>query len=366
MKVAIVHDWLNQFGGAEQVLEVLKELFPDAPIYTSIYDAKRMPAAYRSWDIRTSFMQRLPGVLRHHQWYLMFYPFAFEAFDFAGYDLVISNKSAFCHGIITAPETLHLCYCLTPTRFIWMYPTYRQREGFGGLSDTLLRVLIPWLRLWDHAAASRVDQFIAISRIVRQRIQKFYRRDSEIIYPPVDVDRFRPSGDPPGDYFLIVSRLIPYKRIDLAVEAFTQLGLPLWIAGEGRDRPALERRAGPNVRFLGWVDQDDLVPLFQGCRAFVFPGLEDFGIAPLEAMACGRPVIAYAGGGALDTVIEGKTGLFFREQTAEALAQVVARFDPAAFDPADCRAHAERFSRPVFRERMMAFIRERMGRHRLV
>ncbi len=366
MKVAIVHDWLNQLGGAEHVLEALKTLFPDAPIYTSIYSPDLMPAAYRTWEIHTSFMQRLPGVARHHQWYLMLYPLAFETFDFSGYDLVISNKSAFCHGIITPPETLHLCYCLTPTRFVWMYQAYRQREGFGGFSDTVLRLLIPWLRLWDQVAANRVDRFVAISRAVQQRIRKFYRRESEIIYPPVDTERFQPSGQSPGDYFLIVSRLVPYKRIDLAVEAFTRLGLPLWIAGEGRDRPALERRAGSSVRFLGRVDDEELVSLLQGCRAFIFPGLEDFGIAPLEAMACGRPVIAYAGGGALDTVIEGKTGLFFREQTVEALIEAVERFDPSAFDPADCRAQAERFSRAKFQEQIMAYIREQVEHHRIV
>jgi glycosyltransferase involved in cell wall biosynthesis len=356
LKVAIVHDWLNQTGGAERVLEALKELFPDAPVYTSMYGAELMPAAYRSWDIRTSFMQRLPGVTRHHQWYLMLYPLAFEGFDFTGYDLVISNKSAFCHGIITPPEALHVCYCLTPTRFVWMYDAYRQREGIGRFSDAILRLLIPWLRLWDQAAAQRVDQFLAISRTVQQRIRKFYRRDSEIIYPPVDTDRFRPAGRPPGDYFLIVSRLIPYKRIDLAVEAFTRLGLPLWIAGDGRDRAVLERRAGPNVRFLGRVSDDEKVSLLQDCRAFVFPGLEDFGIAPLEAMACGRPVIAYAGGGALDSVIEGKTGLFFHEQMAEALARAVQSFKAADFDPADCRAQAERFSRPIFQQQLKTFI----------
>ena len=356
LRVAIVHDWLNQTGGAEQVLEALKELYPDAPIYTSIYDRKRMPPAYRSWDIRTSFMQHLPGVTRKHQWYLMLYPLAFEGFDFSGYDLIISNKSAFCHGIVTPPEALHLCYCLTPTRFLWMYQLYRQREGIGRISDAVLRLLIPWLRLWDQVAARRVDHFAAISRTVQQRIRKFYQRDSEIIYPPVDTDRFRPSGQPPGDYFLIVSRLIPYKRIDLAVEAFTQLRIPLWIVGDGRDRAALERKAGANVRFLGRVGDKELVSLLQGCRAFILPGLEDFGIAPLEAMACGRPVIAYAGGGALDTVIEGETGMFFYEQTPDALAQVVQSFDSGDFDPAVCRAQAERFSRPIFQREIKAFV----------
>ncbi len=366
MKIAIVHDWLNQFGGAEQVLEALKELFPEAPVYTSIYDPGSMPATYRSWDIRTSFMQRLPGVTRHHQWYLVLYPLAFESLDLSEYDLVISNKSGFCHGVITAPEALHVCYCLTPTRFVWMYEAYRQREELGQWANAILRLLIPWLRLWDQVAANRVDRFVSISRTIQQRVRKFYRRESEIIYPPVDTERFRPSGQPAGDYFFIVSRLVPYKRIDIAVEAFTQLGLPLWIAGDGRDRPALERRAGPNVRFLGRVSDEELVSLLQGCRAFIFPGLEDFGIAPLEAMACGRPVIAYAGGGALDTVIEGETGLFFREQTAEALAQAVQRFDPADFDPARCRARAEQFSRAEFQGQLRAYIQTALEQHQIL
>ncbi|GAB4568616.1 MAG: glycosyltransferase [Anaerolineae bacterium] len=360
MKVAIVHDWLNQMGGAEQVLEVLKDLFPDAPIYTSIYEPRLMPDAYRSWDIRTSFMQKLPGVTRHHQWFLPLYPLAFEAIDLSDYDLVITNKSGFCHGIITQPETTHICYCLTPTRFLWMYESYREREGFGRLTNAVLRLILPWLRLWDQLAAQRVDHFVAISRAIQERIRKFYRRESQVIHPPVDVENLRPSGAPPDDYFLIISRLVPYKRIDLAVDAFTRLGLPLWIAGDGRDREALEHRAGPTVRFLGRVSDEERVRLLQNCRALIFPGLEDFGITPVEAMACGRPVIAYAGGGALDTIVEGETGLFFREQTVEALIEAVQAFRSSDFDPARCRAQAEQFSRARFEERMRAFIAERL------
>ncbi len=362
MRVAIVHDWLNQVGGAEQVLEALVALFPGAPIYTSIYDAQRMPAAYRTWDIRPSFMQRLPGVSRHHQWYLMLYPLAFESFDLTSYDLVISNKSAFCHGVVTAAEARHLCYCLTPTRFVWMYESYCQREGIGRGADALLRLVIPWLRLWDQAASQRVDRYVAISSVVRERIRKFYRRDSEILYPPVDVASLRPTNEPADDYFLIVSRLVPYKRIDLAVDAFTRLGLPLWIAGDGRDRKALERRAGPTVRFLGRVSAEERTRLLQRCRALIFPGLEDFGLTPVEAMACGRPVIAFGGGGALDTVINGETGLFFAEQTADSLMEAIGRFQAADFDPAACRAQAERFSQEEFARRMRELVEQEMAR----
>lgn len=364
MKIALVHDWLNQIGGAENVLEALVALWPQAPVYTSMYGPDLMPESYRAWDIRTSFMQRLPGVTRHHQAYLPLYPLAFEQFDLSGYDLVVSNKSAFCHGVITPPETLHICYCLTPTRFLWMYDAYRQREGLGRLADAALRPVLAWLRTWDRLAADRVDHFIAISRAVQRRIRKFYGRDSTVIYPPVDVDRFTPSSRPPGDYYLAGGRLIPYKRVDLAIEAFNRLGRPLVVFGDGRDRAALEAKAASNITFLGRVSWDELVDLYQHCRAFIFPGLEDFGIAPVEAQAAGRPVIAFAGGGALDTVIEGETGALFHEQTPEALAAAVEAFDTAAVSPAACRRNAERFATDRFRREISRFVEARLEEHR--
>jgi glycosyltransferase involved in cell wall biosynthesis len=323
-----------------------------------------MLEAYRAWDVRTSFMQRLPGVATHHQAYLPFYPLAFEQFDLSGYDLVLSNKSAFCHGVITPPETLHICYCLTPTRFLWMVEAYLQREGFGRTAGWMLRPLLTWLRQWDRLAADRVDVFVAISREVQARIAKYYRRQSEIIYPPVDVERFTPSDRKPGDYYLAGGRLIPYKRVDLAVEAFNQLGLPLVVYGDGRDRAALEAVAGPNITFLGRVSWERLVDLFQHCRAFLFPGLEDFGIAPVEAQACGRPVIAYGGGGALDTVVEGETGAFFRQQSAAALAVAVATFDDAKASPAACRRNAERFATERFRRELLNLVERQLVEHK--
>ncbi len=364
MKTALVHDWLNQIGGAENVLETLVAMWPAAPIYTSIYGPALMPDSYRAWDVHTSFMQRLPGVTRHHQVYLPLYPLAFEQFDLSDYELVISNKSAFCHGVITPPETLHISYCLTPTRFLWMYDAYRQREGIGRPADWLLRPVLVWLRQWDRLAADRVDHFIAISRAVQQRIRKFYGRASAIIYPPVDVERFTPSDRTPGDYYLAGGRLIPYKRVDLAVAAFNQLGLPLLVFGDGRDRRALEAQAGPNVTFLGRVSWDRLVDLYQHCRAFIFPGLEDFGIAPVEAQAAGRPVIAYAGGGALDTIIDGETGALFHEQTPQALAAAVQAFDTAAVSPAACRRNAERFAVDRFRRELTNFVDAKLAAHR--
>jgi glycosyltransferase involved in cell wall biosynthesis len=359
LKVAIVHDWLNQIGGAESVLEALVEMYPQAPIYTSIYWPQAMPEAYRSWDIRTSFMDRLPLVKKHHQPFLPLYPLAFEQFDLRGYDLVISNKSAFCHGVVTTAETLHVCYCLTPTRFLWDYTGYVQREGLGKLAHWVLPPFLSYLRLWDKAAADRVDHFVAISQAVRQRIQKFYRRQAVVIYPPVDTTRYVPAegGD---DYFLIVSRLIPYKRIDLAVQAFNQLGLPLVIIGDGRDRAGLQAMARPNIKFLGRVPYDELGQLMARCRAFILPGLEDFCIAPVEAQAAGRPVIAFARGGALDTVVEGVTGTFFHEQSPQALAEAIRSFDDTRYDSAVIREHAERFDTTVFKQQLSQFIESRI------
>lgn len=356
MKTALVHDWLNQMGGAENVLETLVDLFPGSPVYTSMYAPELMPASYRSWDIRTSYMQRLPGVATHHQAYLPFYPEAFERFDFSGYDLVLSNKSGFCHGVITPPETLHICYCLTPTRFLWMYDAYRQREGLGQVTNRALQPVLTRLRRWDRMAADRVDYFIAISTEIQARIKRYYEHESVVIYPPVDVERFTPSGRQPGDYYLAGGRLIPYKRVDLAVQAFNQLDLPLLIYGDGRDRESLQALAGPNITFLGRVSSERLIDLYQHCRAFVFPGLEDFGIAPLEAQAAGRPVIAFGGGGALDTIIDGETGALFGEQTVESLIAAVHRCEAAQFSPAACRRNAERFSLDRFQRELMNFV----------
>jgi glycosyltransferase involved in cell wall biosynthesis len=356
-RTALIHDWLNQLGGAENVLETLVRMFPAAPVFTSMYAAEKMPAAYRGWDIRTTFMQRLPGVTTHHQAYMPIYPLAFSRVDLRGYDLILSNKSGFCHGVAAPPSATHICYCLAPTRFLWQYEAYRQRETLSPAVDLVLRPAVALLRRWDYAAAQRVHHFIAISTEIQERIRCFYNRESTIIYPPVDISRFQPSGEPPGDYFLAGGRLIPYKRIDLAVQACTELSLKLLVYGEGRDRAALEKIAGPTVTFLGRIAWDELARLYAGARAFIFPGLEDFGIAPLEAQAAGRPVIAYRGGGALDTVQPGLTGAFFAEQTVASLAAALARFAPSTYDPAACRANAERFRIERFENELRDFVR---------
>lgn len=355
-RVALVHDWLNQVGGAENVLELLVGMFPGAPVFTSIFDRARMPASYGEWDIRTSFMQRLPGVTTHHQAYMPVYPLAFRGMNLAGYDLVLSNKSGFCHGVRIAPGAQHVCYCLAPTRFLWQYDAYREREALSPAADLLLRPLVKVLKRWDYAAAQGVHHFIAISTEIRERIARFYDRDSVIIFPPVDVQRFTLAGQPVGDYYLAGGRHIPYKRLDLAVRACSELGLRLLVFGDGRDRQALEKMAGPTVTFLGRVSADELVRLYGGAQAFIFPGLEDFGIAPLEAQATGRPVIAFAGGGALDTVLPGLTGELFPAQTVASLMGVLQRFDPAHYNPADCRRNAERFSVARFEQELRSFL----------
>jgi glycosyltransferase involved in cell wall biosynthesis len=360
MKTALVHDWLNQIGGAEDVLETLVEMYPEAPIYTSLYWREAMPAAYQNWDIRTSFLDRIPLARQYHQPFLPLYPPAFEGFDFSGYDLVLSNKSGFCHGVITGPETTHICYCLTPTRYVWRYKQYAEQENLGRFTRMFLPPFLAALRRWDRMAAGRVDHFIAISTEVRRRIAQFYGRDSTIIYPPVDTSRFEPVAVH-EDYYLMVGRLVPYRRIDLLIKAFNKLDRPLLIAGSGRDRERLEAMAGPNVQFLGFVPDEDLPDLIARCRAFMFPGEEDFGIAPLQAMAAGRPVIAYAAGGALDTVVPG-TGLLFEEQSVTAIIKAVESFDPEAVDPAFLRAHARKFDVEVFKRRLTAFIDEKVER----
>jgi glycosyltransferase involved in cell wall biosynthesis len=323
LKLAFVVSWLNQYGGAERVLEAAHALFPDAPVYTSMYDPAAMPRAYRDWDIRVSFMNRLPYVHRRHQIFLPFYRYAFEQFDLSGYDVILSITSAFAHGIRKPGGARHICYCLTPARFLWQYDEYVSHESVNGVS----------------------------------RISGCYGRDSCIVYPPVDVTSFRIA--PPseiGDYFLIISRLIPYKRIELAVDAFNRTGQPLLIAGDGRDRPRLQARAKDNIRFLGRVSDKERLDLMARCKAFVFPGEEDFGITPLEANAAGRPVIAYGGGGALDTVVEGMNGVLFHAPTSSALAESVGSFDASHYDPQEIRAHAEQFDTRVFQEAIRARI----------
>ncbi len=357
MKLALVHDWLNQIGGAEDVLNTLHGMYPDSPIYTSIYAPDAMPAAYRQWDIRTLWLDRMPGIHRHHQPYLPLYPMAWGGLDLSEYDVVLSNKSGFCHGVQHDADTLHVCYCLAPTRYVWQFEHYVEREGLGRTVELGLRPLISALQRWDYAAAQRVDHFISISTDIQQRVRRFYDRDSEIIYPPVETARFAASRtDAIGDYYLIVSRLVPYKRIDLAVQAANRLKLPLKIGGRGRDLERLKAMAGPTVEFLGFVPDEALPDLMARAKAFLFPGFEDFGITPVQSQAAGRPVIAYGGGGALDTVLAGRSGEHFSALTVDSLAAVWDAFDPFAYDPNFMQAHAAQFDSSAFQQQLRAAI----------
>ncbi len=363
--MAIVHDFLMQMGGGEKVLEVLHEMYPEAPIYTSAYDPDVMPAYYRTWDIRTSFLQRMPFKHKTHRLALLLYPMAFETFDFSEYDLVISSSSAFAKGIITQPHTHHICYTHAPMRYAWASTAYMQNEKVGKFRALLFPGL-HYLRTWDVVAAQRVDTYVANSTAVARRIAKFYRRESDIICPPVETDRFDISKEV-DEYYLVVSRFVPYKRLDLAVEALTVLGRPLKIVGEGRQRQGLEAIAGKNVEFLGRVDDVELPRLIARAKAFLMPGEEDFGIAPVEANACGRPVIAYARGGALDSQIEGVTGTLFHEQTVAGMCEAICRADEMEFDPATIRRNAERFNKRVFKTRMAEIIaREMKSEHAII
>lgn len=359
--MAIVHDFLNQHGGAEKVVEVFAEMFPDAPVYTSVYDPDRMPGVWRDMDVRTSFMQRISPRLKIAKALLPLYPTAFESFDLSEYDLVLSSTTTFAKGVITRPHTCHVCYCNSPTRFLWVYHEYLEYERLPPGTRKVLPWLVTPLRVWDYATAQRVDYFVAGSYNASRRIAKYYRRESDVVQPPINSSLYH--ADPHvGDYFLVVARLQPYKRIDLAVDACTRLGLPLHIVGDGPDRARLEKRAGPTIRFFGRMSDGEVFDQMARCRAYIFPGEEDFGLVPLEAQASGRPVIAYAAGGALETVVEGMTGRFFRAQTVDSLAAVLADFTDT-FDPGLLQAHARRFDKDHFKQQMYGVLARRYAEH---
>ncbi|MCL5113984.1 MAG: glycosyltransferase [Patescibacteria group bacterium] len=354
MKVALVYDRVNKWGGAERVLLALHDLFPDAPLYTSVYDQKRTPWA-KVFNVKTSFLQKFPFAKSLHELYAVLMPLAFESFSFDEYDLVISLTSEAAKGIITKPKTLHICYCLTPTRYLWSgYDEYFKNSFFRFIA----KPVISYLRFWDKIAAQRPDAIIAISKEVQERIKKFYNRDSLIIYPPLTLSaEVAPSRRNSSRYFLIVSRLVSYKRIDVAIRAFNRLKLSLKIVGTGLEEVKLRSLAGPNIEFLGHLTDKELIEYYKGCRALIFPGREDFGLTILEAQSLGKPVIAYRRGGALETVFEGKTGMFFYPQTSEALTKVLKEFMNLKFDPKDCIAQAKKFSFENFKKNFTSEIK---------
>lgn len=364
-RTVLVHDYLNQHGGAERLLEVLHDLVPEAPVYTSIYDAARMPETYRGWDIRTTWIDWLPGVRRHHQRALPAYVLAFERLRLPRCELVLSSSSAFAKMVAPPRGATHIAYIHAPMRFAWDVDAYIERERLPPALRRVLRPGMAALRQRDLATLPRVHRFVANSTAVRDRVRAYWRRGADVIYPPVDLERFAPV--PPEqveDYYCMVSRLVPYKRFDLAIEAFNALGLPLLIAGDGRDRARLERLAGPTIRFLGRVSDTDLAALYARSRAAVFMSEDDFGIAQVEAQASGRPVIAYAAGGVYDTVLPDRTGVYVRQQTTESLIAAIRRFETLRFDPALLVAHASAFSRARFEREITALVKDTLDARR--
>lgn len=359
MKVALVHDHLFQRGGAENVLLEFAKLYRQAPVYTLI-NHPQQKELFKDLRIQASFLDNLWGVEKHFKWYLWLMPIAWESFDFSQYDVVITSASAFCKGILTPPNTLNICYCHSPTRYLWS-DTHHYVEELAQprLIKKLLPILLNRLRIWDFMAAQRVDAFVANSNYVAKRILKYYRRNSKVIYPPVPTSEFKISSNV-GNYYLIVSRLRPYKKVDLAIKAFNQLGLPLKIVGDGEEATRLKAMAKSNIEFIGEASAEVRNKLLAECRAFIHPQEEDFGITAVEAMASGRPVIAYGAGGALETVIDNVTGKFFTEQTWESLVEVVINFEQQFkdFNPQIIKQQAEKFSDSRFRQEFTAYVNE--------
>ncbi len=354
MRVAFVHDYLTQFGGAERVLLEMQKMYPAAPVYTSLYDPAAFGGAFHDIEVRTSFLQRMPGAVHNFRALLPLYPRAFESLDLRGFDLVISSTTSFAKGIRVPDRTLHVCYINTPTRFLW-YPQEYEREVTPALFRPALAAVRPWLRRWDWAAAQRPHHLIANSHNVQERIAAIYGRKSDVVHCPADVGGFN-VADPPGDYYVVMSRLLPYKRVQLAIEACNLLSAKLFVAGRGPDERRLRSIAGPTIDFVGFVDDVTRRRLIGGAKALIVPGIEDFGLVPLEAAAAGRPTVAFAAGGALETVVEGETGLFFREPNARALAQALQALDGAHFDQQHLRMHAQKFSPEAFRAKFEALI----------
>lgn len=370
-RLALVYDRINKFGGAERILLALHKIWPEAPLFTAVYHPEKAGWA-KEFKVVSSFLQRFPLAKSYHEIYPWLTPMAFESFDFFTFDIVISVTSAEAKGIITKPQTLHVCYCLTPTRYLWSgYDFYKKSQQFGFfniLTKPLFLKISQGLRQGDKIASQRPDYYLAISQEVKKRIKKYYHRDSEVIYPSVDTNKFSKSTInnqqlTTNNYFLVVSRLVPYKRIDLAVKAFNRLGLALKIVGVGSELGRLKRIARKNIEFLGELTDDCLIRYYQKCVALIFPGEEDFGLAPIEAQAAGKPVIALRKGGVKETVIEGKTGIFFERQTVESLARAVLKFQNLRFSNKNCWENAKKFDQQIFIKKFKSLVEEKWQKH---
>lgn len=352
MQVALVYDKINRIGGAERIISTLKEIYPRAPIYTFVYEPQLAPWA-KAYAVETSFFQKIPLVRKRHEWFPILPIFAFENFRFWGFDLVISVTAQDAKGILSQENCTHICICLTPTRYLWSH----YRIYFAG---RLLRFLslpaVVCLRIWDQLAAQRPDVMIAISQTVQKRITKYYRRESLLIYPPVDTHKFIPLEKPKSDYFLLVGRLVKYKRLDIAVYACQKLNLPLKIVGQGPEAESLKKIAGSKTELVGHLTDRQLVTYYQNCTALLFPQEEDFGITAVEAMACGKPVIGFGKGGAKELIQPGITGELFNQQTPESLINILKDFDYNKYLPTNCRAQAEKFSKDKFKQKILELV----------
>lgn len=363
MKVAIVHDWLIGMGGAEKVVIELHKLFPDAPIYTSVVNYEKLDPLFKEMDIRTTFIQKLPLSKKKYNRYLPLFPLAFEAIDLREFDLIISSTASVgVKGVLRDSSSIHICYCHTPPRYAWDF--YHEYLSYAGkIQKKVIPLLMHYLRQYDQSSSGRVDYFIANSSIVKERIKKIYRREAEVIFPPVDIERFQLSNER-DEYYLVVSRLVPYKKVDLVVQACNKLNKKLIVIGDGEESQRLKRLAGPTVEFLGYQLDEIVEEYMKKCKAFLFPGYEDFGIAPVEAQACGKPVIAFNKGGARDTVLHDKTGILFEEQTVDSLVNALIKFENTNFISEDIRSHAEQFSVSNFRENIKKIIHKNINLQR--
>lgn len=362
VRIAIVHDSISQYGGAEKVLEELHAAFPEAPVFIALWKPECLPKRVHDWDIRLSWLDKVPGARRFHRAFFPLYPSAMHSLDLTDFDVVLSSSSIFAHNVVTDPDAVHICYCHSPGRFLWDFAGYAERERLGYATRAVVAAMLPSLRAMDTAAAQRVDCWISTSRLVQRRIRKYYRRDSMLLPPPVNIAEFH-LGPERGEYFLLMTRLVGWKRVDLVIEACNRLGAPLIVAGEGRDETRLRAMAGPTIRFVGRVDGPEKAGFYARSIGLILPSVEDFGIAALEAMASGRPVIAFREGGALDTVRPGVTGEFFNEQTVECLANALLAFRPGRYDPRAIRAHAETFGSAAFRARLNEIVAGAVARN---
>ncbi len=356
MKVALVHDYLVQYGGAERVLEAFTEIYPKAPIYTMVYDKKLMGGVFSDRKIYTSFLQKIPFVASHHRLFPVLMPMAIEQFNLSEYDIVLSDSNSYAKGVITKPDTLHITYCHTPMRYAWDdCHKYLREFKYSNLTKKFIPFAMNYIRLWDKISADRPDKYIANSNFVASRIKKYYNKDSQVINPPVNTKKLYIS-EKIENYFLMVGRALPYKRFDIIIDAFNILGLPLKVLGKGPEMKELRKRSKKNIEFLGYLSDKEVSHYYSKCKAFIFPSEDDFGITPLEAMASGRPVIAYRGGGALETIIENKTGIFFDEQDPESAADAIRNINLDNFNPHEIRNHALKFDKEIFKEKIRNYI----------